>query len=133
MAAAPPCATGSTYHVVTGPGERHLFVIIAGPADVPTYPPQSCVLISLSTIRTAVFDESCVFEIGEHPFVIARSFVAYSFTKQMTVPQIARLVQDGTFAPAQAFGAELVARARTGLHNSRRTPNHYKDFCLACP
>lgn len=133
MSAAPPCAPGCSYHVVTGPGERHLFVVVAGPANVATYPPQTCVLVTLSTIRHAVFEPTCIYEIGEHPFVTARSFVAYNHCRQHTVNEIAKLVANGVFVPGQPFNAALVARARAGLRASKRAPNTIKQFCAACP
>jgi hypothetical protein len=91
------------------------------------------VLVSLSTIRHAVFEQTCIYEVGEHPFVTARSFVPYNHCRQHTVTEIARLVANGVFAPGQAFDAALVARARAGVQASNRTPNSIKQFCAACP
>lgn len=44
------CNPGGTLLVPSGE-THHLFVILNAPANFETYPPQSCVLVSFSTIR----------------------------------------------------------------------------------
>ena len=49
------CQAGATLLIPSGAG-NHLFVILNSPTDFPAYPPQSCVLISFSTIRAGPYD-----------------------------------------------------------------------------
>lgn len=133
MAGQVACSAGCAYLVPTDQNERHLFLIVAGPANIKKFPRDNCVLVSPSTIREATYDQGCIFEIGEHPFFTSRSFVAYRHTKQMTSAQILAAVASGSYAPTAAFNPALLKRARDGLLASFHTPNWAKEFCAACP
>jgi len=70
------CQAGGTLLIPSGPA-YHLFVMLNNPTDFPTYPPQSCILVSFSTIRPGPYDATRVVQAGVHPFVKETSFVAY--------------------------------------------------------
>jgi hypothetical protein len=124
---------GFTYYVPTDTNERHLFLIVAGPASIKGFPADNCVMVSPSTIRQATYDQGCIYEIGEHPFFVSRSFVAYRHTKQLTRAQIQANLDAGHFTPTIPFSAALTQRARDGLLASFHTPGWAKEFCRACP
>jgi len=79
------CQAGGALLIPTGPG-YHLFVILNAPADFPTYPPRSCVLVSFSTIRSGPYDATRIVPAGAHPFIKERSFVAYRRARMETRP-----------------------------------------------
>ena len=90
-------------------------------------------LVCLCTIRQATFDQTCIVQAGEHPFVTSRSYVAYNWAKQQTVVEITRLVQNAGYVPSTPFAPALLARVRAGLVSSNRTPNFIKHFNAQCP
>ena len=67
------CQAGATLLIPSGVG-NHLFVILNSPTDYPNYPPQSCVLVSFSTIRTGPYDATRIVQAGTHPFVQVDSY-----------------------------------------------------------
>jgi hypothetical protein len=77
-------AAGNTFLVPSGPeGKKHLFVLALGPLVLSAYGKQPhVVLVSFTSIhKDAPFDDACVIEAGEHPFIRHRSYVAYRYMR----------------------------------------------------
>lgn len=121
------CQAGGTLLVPSGPG-YHLFVVLNDPADFPTYPPQSCVLVSFSTIRGGPYDTTRVVQPGVHPFIKDPSFVAYRQARMETAAVLADRVDSAMYfvrePVAEQFRADLIA----GLYESPLTPRYLKKL-----
>lgn len=121
------CQAGETVLIPSGPG-YHLFVVLNNPADFPTYPPQSSVLVSFSTIRPGPYDATRVVQPGAHPFIRERSFVAYRQARMETAAVLAERVDSGIYIPREPVTQELRAELVAGLYESTLTPRYLKKL-----
>lgn len=124
------CAAGSTLLIPSGPEGKHLFVLLTDPGDFDEYPPQYCVSVNISTIRTAPYDETCVIEPGAHPFVTFRSWVTYRHARIDPASHLIDCAKSGLFVPTAPVSEELLKRIRDGLYKSPQTPNYLKQLRL---
>jgi hypothetical protein len=123
------CQAGGTLLIPTGPG-YHLFVILNAPADIPTYPPRSCVLVSFSTIRSGPYDATRIVPAGAHPFIKERSFVAYRQARMETADVLAERVDSGMYVVREPVTNALRADLIAGLYASPLTPRYLKKLTI---
>lgn len=121
------CQAGGTVLIPSGPG-YHLFVVFNSPTDFPTYPPQSCVLVSFSTVRPGPYDATRVVQAGVHPFIKEPSFVAYRQARMETAAVLAERVGSGIYIPREPVTQELRAELIAGLYASTLTPQYLKKL-----
>lgn len=121
------CQAGGTVLIPSGPG-YHLFVVLNDPTDFPTYPPQSCALVSFSTIRLGPYDATRVVQAGVHPFIKEASFVAYRQARMETAAVLAERVDSGMYVAREAVTEQLRADLITGLYASLLTPRYLKKL-----
>ena len=67
---------GGTLIIPSGPKGKHFFIILNKPKDFAGYI-NSSVLVNVSSIRNAPYDNTCILEPGSHPFIKQRSYIAY--------------------------------------------------------
>lgn len=119
------CQAGGTLLIPSG--ERyHLFVVLNSPIDYSTYPPQSCVLVSFSTIRLGPYDTTRIIPPGVHPFIQALSFVAYRQARMETVLSLVAGVNAGMYIPRDPIPEDLRKNLIEGLYVSPLTPRYLK-------
>ena len=95
----------------------HLFVIVTPPC-----PNSSMLLLSLSTIRDGKYhDPTCVFDGGEHEFIVGPSYVVYSRAEQRFVQGIQTCVEGKVFIPKAPLDDLHVSRMCQGIQASGRT------------
>ena len=123
------CQAGGTLLVPSGQG-HHLFVILNAPADFDTYPPQSCVLVSFSTIRNGPYDTTRVMNPGAHPFIRQQSFVAYRQARMETAQTLSSRVDSGIYIPRDPVSEEIRKDLVAGLYVSPLTPGYLKKLKL---
>src|SRR5688572_26012076 len=123
------CQAGGTLLIPSGAG-NHLFVILNSPTDFPTYPPQSCVLISVSTIRTGPYDTTRIVQDGAHPFVKTASFVAYREARIETSAKLAHRGGMGMYIPREPVTEEMRKDLIAGLYVSPLTPRYLKKLVI---
>lgn len=76
-------------------------------------------LVSISTVREGKFyDPTRIIEPGLHPFITARSYVAYGKAEQRTTEHILLCVEKGLFIPKPAVSRELLAHLVSGFDES---------------
>ncbi len=124
------CQAGGTLLIPTGPG-YHLFVVLNAPANFPTYPPQSCVLVSFSTIRAGPYDATRIIPPGAHPFVKEPSFVAYRQARMETSAVLAERVDSGMYVVREPVADALRTELIAGLYASPLTPGYLKKLAIA--
>lgn len=88
---------GSTLLIPTGPSE-HLHFVCSDPISINGYPPNSCLLLNVST-RIPKCDETCILtpQVAQHPFVVDDSYVAYRYAHLIEVARLEDLVQRGVY------------------------------------
>lgn len=123
------CNPGGTLLVPSGE-THHLFVILNAPADFETYPPQCCVLVSLSTIRKGPYDATRVVQAGAHPFIKAPSFVAYRHARMERAEVLAQRTDVGMYFPREPVSEALRQDLIAGLYASSFTPQYLKKLKL---
>ena len=108
----------------------HLYIALNDPRLFEGYGRQPCVvLVNLSSVREGVpFDETCVLEPDEHPFVRQRSFVFYRNARIEPESHILQLTQQGLFKPHEPMAAEVFQRIKAGLFVSPHTKREFKRF-----
>jgi hypothetical protein len=121
------CQAGGTVLIPSGPG-FHLFVVLNNPTDFPTYLPQSCVLVSFSTIRAGPYDATRLVQAGAHPFIKDPSFVAYRQARMETAAILAERVDSGMYVAREPVTEQLRAELIAGLYESPLTPRYLKKL-----
>ncbi|MEN9868974.1 MAG: hypothetical protein RL748_4564 [Pseudomonadota bacterium] len=70
---------GDALLIPSGPQGSHLFIVLNDPKPLPGYGNgDHCVLANISSIKPHIaHDETCLVQVGTHPFVTQPSFVYY--------------------------------------------------------
>ena len=124
------CEAGGTLLIPSAPG-YHLFVILNDPADYEAYAPQSCVLVSFSTIRNGPYDTTRIIPPGAHPFIKEPSFVAYRHARMDAAASLAGKVTAMMYIPREPIANELRLSLIEGLYVSPQTPRYLKLLNIA--
>lgn len=122
------CKAGGTLLIPSGPG-YHLFVILNSPADFPTYPPQSSILVSFSTVR-GPHDNTRTVQAGAHPFIKEPSFAAYRQARMERSAVLADRVASGTQIAREPVNEALRLDLIAGLYASSLTPRYLKYLTI---
>ncbi|GAB1388231.1 MAG: hypothetical protein AMXMBFR78_09790 [Rubrivivax sp.] len=126
-------APGQTLLVPSGPG-LHLFFLVLGPVVLADYgaAPQLA-MVNASTLREDLpYDSACVLEVGEHPFVRRRSYLAYRHMRLDASQHVEKMVRSAVWTPHDACSTELLQRIVAGVCRSRLAPREYKRI-FRCP
>lgn len=122
------CAAGSALLIPSGAQGNHLFIVLDNPADFVGYAPQSCVCVCICTIRKGPYDKTCEVSVGDHPFVVAPSYVSYRHARIDPASHLKLLVDQQIIFPQADVGAALLNKIRVGLAASPHTPNFLKQL-----
>lgn len=121
---------GQTFFIPTG-GKEHLFFVVLGPLDLEDSPKQQFLLVNATTVREndPQFDDSCVLQVGDHPFIKHASYIAYRSARLEAARHIESVL--GTvFRPGEDCSKEVLQRIIEGAKKSRRLRRDLKDlFC----
>lgn len=98
-------------------GEGHLWVVISEPTS-----DGSVVMVNLTTMRTGS-DLSCVLAVGDHPFVVHATVIAYQFAK-LVPPEAQRMMQlqKQLCIPREPMPTAVLLRIREGSLKSDLMP-----------
>jgi len=119
-------AIGTAFLVPSGPAEfLHLNVVGTGPIE----PPDMRLLIPISSIKDGVFyDQTCVLDVGEHPFITKPSFVFYRHIQQRSAAKISKCLENGDFIAKDCASDLLIAKIITGIPKSNFTAPWVLNF-----
>lgn len=114
-----PISKGDTFLIWT-PTARddnrfHLFFCLCDPNP-------ECILVSISGL-TKKSEQTCILQIGEHPYIIKESCVFYRRPRQETDESISRLIAAGNCMPKDRASNELIEKICKGAHESDFAPN----------
>lgn len=104
---------------------KHLFILLCDPVTG-----QEVVLLAtLSSVKEGHwYDDTCVLERGEHPFITKKSFIDYSMSRIVSSEKLENGVNDGTFIPKDPVDDTVLDRILSGLMESPRTPRNIQNF-----
>jgi len=125
------CSAGGTLLIPSGAQGNHLFVILNDPTDFDGYAKQSCVSVSLCSIRKGPYDATRIAKARAHAFLTQDSYVAYRHARIDAAEDLTRLVKNLSFVPLEPVSSELLNQIRDGLYVSPQTPNYIKELKLA--
>lgn len=124
------CLPGNTLLIPSGPSGHHLFILVLGPSVFPDYGANTQVIhVGITTVYDGTpYDDACVLEAGEHPFIQHRSYVAYRHARLDTAAHVATMVESGAWIPREALSPALLEKILAGARNSRQMSREYKRF-----
>ena len=117
---------GGTLIIPSGSRGKHLFVILNKPKDFAGYI-NSSVLVNVSTVRKAPYDDTCILEPGSHPFIKQQSYIAYRHARIDREESLIQKVSASLFAPHVPLNDKLLKRVQGGLYMSPQTRRFLKE------
>ena len=104
------CVAGGTLLVPSGAQGNHLHIILNDPKDFEGYPPQSCISVSVCTIRKGPYDDTRIINPGPntHPFIKEPSYVAYRHSRMDSALRLHELVRTMLFKPLGGITQNLL-------------------------
>jgi hypothetical protein len=119
---------GKTFLAPSGSSGSHLFFVILGPIKVPGYgnDPQF-ISVNATTIREGIpYDDACILNPGEHPFIKQKSYISYRHTRIDPLPHLENLKRNAVWAPNTDCNPELLQKIINGARISRLIPREFK-------
>ncbi len=117
---------GSTLYLSEFPGAKaHLWLVLTDPHGNPP----EIVAVMVRTPKTFT-DETCILNVGDHPFIEHKSSVHYSTAQRFRVAAILKRAKDGHCDLREDMPRKLLARVRSGLRESVYTVNAVRDYCV---
>jgi|TARA_R100000656_G_C3932323_1_gene125081 hypothetical protein len=116
---------GSTLLIPSGPDEkRHLYFVLTDKCSEEKH-----LLIGISSVPEAgFFDETCLIEPNEHPFVQHKSYAFYRKPEVYSAKKLSRYVGLNYFVVKEDASSVLIERMREGLLVSDFTPRFYQKY-----
>jgi hypothetical protein len=108
---------GDTFLLANPEINSHLFIIISDPAQDP-----GRIVTANFTSWRADKDQSCVVEIGEHPFIEKRSCVHYGEDRTFRLADYDRFMASGHLRPHDPVNQHLLKRILDGAGMSPFLP-----------
>jgi len=115
---------------VSDPDRKHLYVVLTNP----TVHPKEGTCVAWVSMRSVVpnlwYDQSCILNIGDHPFIKHPTWVDYGRAGVFPVDKIERGIHSGILAQKDPLSEMVFRRITGGLCSSSFTPEKVKDFYL---
>jgi len=107
--------------------QKHLWIVISDPAANPTDP---VVIVSLTTHRGNV-DETCVLNVGDHPFIKHATSVFYAKAMSWPKGRLEGLARSGRVEIREPLDPEVLGRIRVGASESWRIPEGCRKILIS--
>ncbi len=125
------CKKGAALLIPSGPDDKkHLMALLLDPVCFNGYGAQPQVLmVSVVTIKPGlIVDDSCILDVGDHPFISHPSFVDYRFARVDAADHVQGRANENIFIPQEPCSEELIKRVISGALKSRRIPREFKQL-----
>ena len=119
---------GECLLIDSGPVGKHLFVIVL---EKKVANQHQVISVPVCTARKLSFDNACIIQPGEHPFVKNESFVEYRNAREDCADDLVKRVQQQLFTLQGQVTPDLLNKIKNGLAKSIFAPRHIKDLVLA--
>jgi hypothetical protein len=123
---------GQTFLAKTGSpsdsSKKHMYVVLTEPVDTATR--RACVLwVCWSSVREGRFhDDTCILDVGDHPFITRRTWVNYEQSAIVTVEEIRKNLNRGVLTKEDPLKESALNRIVEGLGVSEFTPMEVVEF-----
>lgn len=97
------------------PGQLHLYVLLTN----------SCknsfnLLVNFTSIKEGCFyDNACIIQAGEHPFITKNSYIFYQGTRQDRSDHLIKCVEGWLFKPHDPLSDDLFDRVCAGIEKTK--------------
>lgn len=115
--------------IPSGSGDnKHLFTIIIEPLVLPqTGRKPIVILVNFTSIRDDIpYDDACIIQAGEHPFIQHKSYISYRNARIDSVAHIENLLEKGVFIEKEPCSQKLLEKILQGALKSKRIPREFK-------
>lgn len=113
--------------LVPSGNKNHLFVIVTDACSKGQY-----LLVNFSTIHPgAYYDDTCLVDPGEHPFIKSASYVFYSHARVEAGARLAKLVETLYWRECEPVNDNLLKRIYDGFLRSPHVKNWVKNYLRA--
>ena len=104
------------------PSRKHLHIILVTSSD-------QALLTNISSVKeNKYFDDTCVLEKGDHPFIKHRSYVAYNYSSITSIRDLNDNNKRGKIHRQEPISEETLTRICEGLLESKHTLPKIKNF-----
>lgn len=109
---------------------KHLFFILTDPCeDKETKRPEMLLLVNCSTVYPEKpFDNACVLDVGEHPFIKHKSYIYYKETRIESLIDIEQGIEQNRFIRREIINDALYERILKGAFSSKQIERRYLRF-----
>jgi hypothetical protein len=102
---------GDAFVFRSGSDGKHLWVVVSDPLSNSN----EVLILNLTTVRNVPFeDQSCVFNPGEHPWIVDPSYIAYDYARVVTSAYLDRLENGTSVKMHPPFATQLLQRIYAG-------------------
>ena len=108
---------GDSFLLVDRDVDPHLWVVISHPQQSA----QAVVIVNLTSLER-MKDQSCVLNVGDHPWISHATCVQYADAKCVSEEAIDRLVASGLLQPREPASDELLAKILRGAARTEAIP-----------
>lgn len=118
---------GNTFYAEIPQGETpHLFFVMTDPFGEPP----AVITVNISTLKGIdTEDRTTVLDVGDHPFINRKSYIAYDYARKLNVDIILKRLEKGLIELRDDVEETVFNRILEGLYESRRTPDNIKHAC----
>lgn len=120
--------------VPSGNTGHHLFFVITDPQVIGGYgnAPQ-VVMVCICTVDESLpYDEACVLQPGQHPFIQHPSYLAYRHMRVDSASHVDRMIATNVWIPQTDCTVAVLQQIRAGVCASRLTRREFKQL-FNCP
>ena|SRR5215218_3257612 len=116
-----PVVPGDTFLLTGGRvATPHLWVVLWGPAGE-----DDAFLVVMLTSDRGYTDQTCILDVGDHPFIRHRTSVDYKVCSQWRAARIQEYINTGVAKPRAQMDAAVLQRIREGFFRAGRLPNTF--------
>ncbi len=112
----------------------HLHFICSNPVFYPIKAKECVLLVNISSIKPSIpYDDTCVLNIGDHPFIKKPSFIYYRMAEIYSVVGIQQQVVEGNYSIREDCNDSVFERILNGFNVSEdvklKILRFYKNYC----
>lgn len=97
----------------------HLWVVISDPR----MDRQRVAVVNFSSVKgNRTDDEACLLDVGDHPWITRKTFVAYGFAQIKSDAELERGIGGGGYIPEDPVSSELLSKIRRCVADTDRMP-----------
>jgi hypothetical protein len=121
-------SAGDTFVGPTPPSFKfdHLFIVLA----VEESSPRQALFVNVTSKQTGC-DETCLLNIGDHPFITHASVINYGDAVLADADKLEQAIRQNTFRAHKAVSESLLKKIQNGARTSDAFPPKYLDYLPA--